>query len=204
MFDATLILVVILTLVQAPVLPWAAGRLGVASGVSPSELEVESAPLDSDERVLLGFEIPAGSRLAGLYISDLSLPAGAVVSLVVRDGEGIVPDLHTRLRVGDQLLVVATDEVQTGRHPTAARGLRAGPACRVAGRSDPAPWRGSPESAQARYARPIRSETISADSPTSGSPPPGCTDPPDQEQPGTADRLAGRRRSAARPWLAVP
>lgn len=111
-FDATLILVVILTLVQAPVLPWAARRLGVASAFSPSELDVEAAPLDRMDASLLGFEIPPGSRLAGLYVSDLSLPAGAVVSLVVRNAEGLVPDLHTRLRVGDQLLVVATDEVR--------------------------------------------------------------------------------------------
>ena len=111
-FDATLILVVVLTLAQAPVLPWAAKRLGVASDVSPSALDVEAAPLDRMTAALLGFEIPAGSRLAGLYLSDLSLPVGAVVSLVVRNGEGMVPDLHTRLRVGDQLLVVATDEVR--------------------------------------------------------------------------------------------
>ena len=58
---------------------------------------------------LLGLQIPPGSRLAGLYVPDLRLPTGSVVSLVVRDGEGIVPDLNTRLRVGDQLLIVATE-----------------------------------------------------------------------------------------------
>jgi cell volume regulation protein A len=33
-----------------------------------------------------------------------------VLSLVVRDGEGRVPDADTRLRTGDSLLVVATVE----------------------------------------------------------------------------------------------
>ncbi len=120
-FDATLILVVVLTFVQAPALPWSARRLGVASGVSPEELQVESAPLDGMHAVLLGFEIPTGSRLAGLYVSDLGLPRGAEVSLVVRDGDGVVPDLHTRLRVGDQLLVVATETCRRA----ATRRLRA-------------------------------------------------------------------------------
>lgn len=108
-FDATLILVIVLTLFQAPLLPWAAPRLGVAAPGSPDELEVESAPLDHMSASLLGFEIPSGSKIAGLYVSDLRLPQGSVVSLVVRDDEGIVPDVHTRLRVGDSLLIVATD-----------------------------------------------------------------------------------------------
>jgi len=120
-FDATLILVVILTLGQAPALPWAARRLGLAQGVSPDELEVESAPLDQMGASLLGFEVPPGSRLAGLYVSDLRLPDGAEVSLVVRDGVGSVPDLHTRLRVADRILVVATEESRRA----ATRRLRA-------------------------------------------------------------------------------
>ncbi len=120
-FDATLILVVVLTFVQAPGLPWLSSRLGVAGGVSPAELEVEAAPLDRMRASLLGFAIPPGSRLAGLYVGDLRLPDGAEVSLVVRDGVGEVPDLHTRLRVGDQLLVVATEESQRA----ATRRLRA-------------------------------------------------------------------------------
>lgn len=120
-FDATLILVVVLTLLQAAALPAAASRLGVARGVSPDALEVESAPMDQMGASLLGFQIPAGSKLAGLYVVDLQLPAGCVVSLVVRDGAGSVPDQHTRLRVGDQLLVVAT----AGSQRAATRRLRA-------------------------------------------------------------------------------
>lgn len=109
-FDATLILVVVLTLLQAPALPWVAHRLGVAGGVAADELEVEAAPLDEMSASLLRFSIPEGSKLAGLYVNDLRLPEGAVISLVVRDGQGIVPDLHTRLRVGDQMLVVASGD----------------------------------------------------------------------------------------------
>jgi cell volume regulation protein A len=131
-FDATLVLVVVLTLLQAVALPWSARRFGVAKGVSPDELEVESAPLDQMGASLLGFTIPEGSKLAGTYVSDLRLPAGAVVSLVVRDDIGTVPDRHTRLRVGDQLLVVAT----TAAARAATRRLRA-----VSERGRLASWR---------------------------------------------------------------
>jgi cell volume regulation protein A len=36
------------------------------------------------------------------------LPVGAVVTLVVRDGAGFVPGPDTRLRTGDDLLIVTT------------------------------------------------------------------------------------------------
>ena len=57
---------------------------------------------------LLQIEIPDGSRLAGVYIDELRLPVGAVVTLVLRDGTGFVPDVRTRLQAGDALLIVAT------------------------------------------------------------------------------------------------
>ncbi|MBO0877676.1 MAG: potassium/proton antiporter, partial [Pseudonocardia sp.] len=47
-----------------------------------------------------------------VYLRELRLPAGAVVSLVVRDGEGFTPTLETRLRQRDQLLVVTTSTVR--------------------------------------------------------------------------------------------
>ena len=44
----------------------------------------------------------------------------------------------------------------------------------------------------------------SPDSATSGSPPPGCADPPTRYRPGTGDRLAGRSSAARGPCEAVP
>ena len=52
--------------------------------------------------------MPAGSRLRGVYLRELRLPRGATVSLVVRDEEAFTPSVETRLREGDQLLVVTT------------------------------------------------------------------------------------------------
>jgi cell volume regulation protein A len=48
-----------------------------------------------------------------VYLSELRLPAGATVSLIARNGNGFTPALTTRLQEGDELLVVATQQVRT-------------------------------------------------------------------------------------------
>ena len=42
----------------------------------------------------------------GVEVSELRLPVGASVSLIVRDGQMLVPDERTVLKRGDSLLVV--------------------------------------------------------------------------------------------------
>jgi cell volume regulation protein A len=107
-FDATLVLVVVLTLVQTPLLPWAGRQLDVDVGWKAEELAVESAPMDNIDASLLGIDIDEHSRIVGLYVADLRLPPEASVSLLVRDGRGFVPDVNTRFRPRDQMLVVTT------------------------------------------------------------------------------------------------
>ncbi len=106
--DAVFVLVVIYTLVQAPTLKFVGRRLGVVEDLEARDLEVESAPLEQVRADLLQVQVRPGSHLHGIYLDELRLPKGAVLSLVVRDGEGMVPDANTRLQRGDQLLVVAT------------------------------------------------------------------------------------------------
>ena len=57
-----------------------------------TELQVETAPLERMRADLLQFDIPPGSRLNGVHIDELRLPVGAVVTLVLRDGAGFVPN----------------------------------------------------------------------------------------------------------------
>jgi cell volume regulation protein A len=103
------VLVVVLTLVQGGTLPMLARTLGLTKGAQPTELEVDSAPLDEMDAGLLQVRIQPGSKLHGVYLAELRLPAGATVSLVVRRNQGFTPDDRTRLQEGDQLLVVATE-----------------------------------------------------------------------------------------------
>ena len=111
-FDATLAAVLVLTIVQTPLLPWIGRKLGIEEPGEPTELDVDSAPLDEMDAAVLNLEVRPDGRLVGMYVRELGLPKGAVASLLVRQGEGIVPDAETRLRAGDRLLVVAVDEVR--------------------------------------------------------------------------------------------
>jgi potassium/hydrogen antiporter len=120
-FDLTFVLVLVFTAVQAPSLPWFARRLDVSSPFEVGELTVETAPLDEVGALLLDVSVPPQSRLAGEYVADLRLPRGAMVTMVVRDGVTLVPDVATRLRTGDRLVVVCTARVRR----TTERRLRA-------------------------------------------------------------------------------
>ena len=108
--DVVFVLVVVLTLVQGPTLPFIGRRLGVVEDLEARDLEVESAPLESVRADLLQIQVRPGSHLHGVYVDELRLPQGAVLSLLVRGGEGMVPTGETRLERGDQLLVVATTD----------------------------------------------------------------------------------------------
>jgi NhaP-type Na+/H+ and K+/H+ antiporter len=121
LFDIVFIVVVINTLLQGPTLPWVARRLRVIAPDEPLDLDVETAPLEELHADLLQAQIPAGSKLHGVEIFELRLPAEANLALIVRDGKGLVPGPTTTLRTGDRLLIVTSP---AARRPTERR-LRA-------------------------------------------------------------------------------
>lgn len=111
LFNIVFVTVIIYTLVQAGGL----GRIAAwcrVSGDGPRDLEVEAAPLERIAADLLQVRVHTGSKLAGVEIGELRLPEGAVVTLVVRDGKGFVPTRMTRLRLQDEVLIVATRAVR--------------------------------------------------------------------------------------------
>jgi cell volume regulation protein A len=112
LFDVVFVLVVVYTVLQGGTIAPVATRLGVTAPAEPTELQVETAPLDRMRADLLELTIPVGSQMAGVYIDELRLPPGAVVTLVLREGTGFVPEPRTRLRAGDTLLIVATSGVR--------------------------------------------------------------------------------------------
>lgn len=109
--ELVFMLVVVFTLVQAPTLPALARRLGLGVALS-RELDVDVAPLGALDADVLQVHVGQGSQLHGLQVFELRLPPGADVTLVVRDGASLVPDARTRLRHGDDLLVVALGQVR--------------------------------------------------------------------------------------------
>lgn len=120
-FNIVFVLVVVYTLVQGPTLPWLARTLRLGEQGEASDLGIESAPLERLRGHLLSVSIPEGSRMHGVEVNELRLPAGAAVTLVVRAEKSFVPLPTTVLRRGDELLVVATDPVRDA----AERRLRA-------------------------------------------------------------------------------
>ncbi|MBL1067435.1 potassium/proton antiporter [Streptomyces sp. 7-21] len=112
-FNIVFVLVVVYTLVQGPTLPWVARRLRLGEeGGRAVDVDIESAPLDRLRGHLLSVAIRENSLMHGVEVAELRLPPGAAVMLVVRDGESFVPRPTTVLRRGDELLVVATDQVR--------------------------------------------------------------------------------------------
>ncbi|MGW2822193.1 potassium/proton antiporter [Streptomyces sp. NPDC001443] len=120
-FNIVFVLVVVYTLIQGPTLPWLARKLELGEGSEAADLGIESAPLERLRGHLLSVGIPSESKMHGVEVNELRLPAGAAVTLVVRDGTSFVPSPTTVLRRGDELLVVATDPVRDA----AERRLRA-------------------------------------------------------------------------------
>ncbi|UMG94521.1 potassium/proton antiporter [Nocardioides sp. TF02-7] len=106
LFDIVFVMVVIYTLLTGPTLPLAARVLQVARRSEPRDLEVEAAPLDRVAADLLQVTISPRSRMHGVEVGELRLPPGASVSMVVRDGQALVPERRTVLRHGDDLVVV--------------------------------------------------------------------------------------------------
>ncbi|MFI2783413.1 potassium/proton antiporter [Streptomyces sp. ALB3] len=130
-FNIVFVLVVVYTLIQGPTLPWLARALKISEDPSETaDLGIESAPLERLRGHLLSVAVPGRSRMHGVEVAELRLPAGAAVTLVVRDGKSFVPAPSTVLRRGDELLVVATDPV---RDATEARLRAVGEGGKLAG-----------------------------------------------------------------------
>jgi cell volume regulation protein A len=129
-FDVVFVLVVLFTALLGPSLPWLARRLGVLDEAAAHEVDVDVAPLERLNADLLQLRVPPRSRLAGVEIGELRLPAGVSVSLVIRDKRTIVPGPRTVLRAGDDVLVVAPSQL---REPTLRRFRAVSRAGRLAG-----------------------------------------------------------------------
>jgi cell volume regulation protein A len=57
------------------------------------------------------YVVDDGDAIAGLRVRELGLPREALVSVIVRDGEAILPRGSTRVEAGDRLHVVVRQEV---------------------------------------------------------------------------------------------
>jgi cell volume regulation protein A len=112
LFHIVFVLVVLDTIITAPTLPLAARWLRVTTDDDVRELEIEAAPLERVAADLLQIRITNRSRMHGVEVGELRLPPGALVAIVVRAGQTLVPHDRTVLRRGDDLLVVTPRKVR--------------------------------------------------------------------------------------------
>jgi cell volume regulation protein A len=106
LFDIVFVMVVVYTLLTGPTLPLVAKVLRVARRSEPRGLDIEAAPLERIAADLLQVTISPVSKMHGVEVGELRLPRGSSVSIVIRDGETLVPERRTVLKHGDDLLVV--------------------------------------------------------------------------------------------------
>ncbi len=107
LFAVVFIVAIVFTTLQAPTLSPVAQMLKVSGDSEPRDADVESAPLDGLDADLVQLRVPEGSKLHGVEVGELRLPKGVSVALVVRENRSFVPEAGTRLRHGDDVLVVA-------------------------------------------------------------------------------------------------
>jgi len=93
-------------------IPLSAGVPGATRLFDEVFVIVEAAPLEELHADLLQAQVPDGSRLQGVEVFELRLPAQASLALIVRDGHGLVPGPTTVLRTGDRLLIVVPAAVR--------------------------------------------------------------------------------------------
>ncbi|MGH8775323.1 MAG: potassium/proton antiporter [Jiangellaceae bacterium] len=107
LFDVVFIVAIVFTTLQGPTLPWLASKLGVRGDAQSRETDVESAPLDRLDADLIQLRVPERSELHGVEVGELRLPRDVSVALIVRGERTFVPDARTKLRHGDEVLIVA-------------------------------------------------------------------------------------------------
>jgi cell volume regulation protein A len=103
-FDLTFVAVIILTVLNGPTLPWVARKLGLVG--EPDELDIEIAPLEQIEAVMVEVSVTADSKLHGVAVRELRLPPNTTVSLIIRGEQMFAPHGRDLIKAGDQVLIV--------------------------------------------------------------------------------------------------
>jgi len=127
LIDLVVVVVVVYTLLQGTTLARVARWLGVLDLSESMEVQIEASTLDRMGAHVLQVTVPNGSRLHGVYLAQLRLPARTVVALLSRNGGPVPVAPTTRLQYGDELLIVAPENVRTATERRLRAVSRSGP-----------------------------------------------------------------------------
>lgn len=105
-FNIVFFVVLISVLLQGTTIPYFAKLLEVDAPIEVShESVIEYGDKDPNNQIL-EFTVPSNSQAAGKQIYELNLPQGALVSLIYKNGEYIVPTGSTEISECDVLFVL--------------------------------------------------------------------------------------------------
>ena len=107
-FDLVFFIVLTSVLIQGTTIPQVARRLGVATRLVPTRLyPLQFIPATPSDAELVEIVVPMRSAAVGKSIVELGLPKGALIVLVSRGDEWLIPTGSTALEAGDALLLLA-------------------------------------------------------------------------------------------------
>jgi cell volume regulation protein A len=110
-FNVVFVIVVTSVLVQGSSLPLVARSLGVAESPEPVTPSIDDLVDDVDNAIELHHvSIPQGAGSIGRQIVDLDLPSDALIVLIRRGQENLVPQGSTVLAASDQLTLIAGED----------------------------------------------------------------------------------------------
>jgi cell volume regulation protein A len=114
-FDIVFFITLTSVLIQGTSIPFVARWLRVtAPAPAPAQPPIELHPTDRLNSALVEVPVPSGSSAIGRQIVELRLPPEALVILIGRGAEFIVPNGSTVVEPGDRLLVLADAEALKG------------------------------------------------------------------------------------------
>jgi potassium/hydrogen antiporter len=110
-FNVVFFIVVTSVLVQGSTLPLVARWLGVDELPEPSPTSIDDIVDEAGHELELHrVSIPKGARSVGRQIVDLHLPSDALIVLIRRGDENLVPQGSTVLGAADQLMLIAGED----------------------------------------------------------------------------------------------
>jgi cell volume regulation protein A len=114
LFDLVFFVVLASVALQGPSIPAVARWLGVEAPPDERPQEVPPVMAGSPRGRLEEMQVGAASGAVGRRILDLGIPRGALVVLLRRGDEVIIPDGGTGLHEGDRLVVLADESILPG------------------------------------------------------------------------------------------
>ncbi len=112
-FNIVFFISLLSVVIQGTTVPLAAKLLGVAEkGDSEKTSKVELELTDGISSEMMEVELPGGNPFVGKKVMDLGFPRNAIITMVVRNGQYLVPRGSTILNENDKLVILAEDASQ--------------------------------------------------------------------------------------------